>query len=169
MNFGAVKAEVCVRCLKNWELLIYGLLFTTVAISHPLYLNREGERWVFSSLSEYIWFIKHYINLLKTFGHVIFKFRQMYTFVKIITTSWKYFRKWGRNFLNYIITARCFFRLRQNYSKTPFFYVNTFQETRDRAEKKELLSSLDVAFQMNSFLKYACMSVYRSFCLFKKT
>ena len=82
-------------------------------------------------------------------------------------TSWKYFRKWGRNFLTYIITARCLFRLRQNYSKTPFFFVNTFQETRNRARKTQLLSflyMLFLKFRCFLFLEYAHLSVR----LFKK-
>ena len=45
--------------------------------------------------------------------------------------SKKYSKKLGRNLLNYIIKTRCCFRLRQNYSKTPFSFVNA-SETREK-------------------------------------
>ena len=106
-------------------------------IYNPFHFNWEGEQSRdFLSVSEY--FVhkrlqksKYHINILISGQWIYFRPLPSSLFKNSHIISKKYSKKLGRNLLNYIIKTRCCFRLRQNYSKTPFSFVNA-SETREK-------------------------------------
>ena len=77
------KIVSCWFMEKLWAADLWTLIYNRCHFSPPLLQSGGGAVGFLFSFWIYIWFIKHYINLLKTFRHVIFKFGQMYIFVKI--------------------------------------------------------------------------------------